>query len=540
MRFNMKLLATAAFTTLLMPAVFVHAEGSAMVDSSMDAPTAYPRAHDYEPPRVELFVGYSYLHAIPAADANRLVWLNGGSTSLAINFNRYLGVVGDFAGFDDSQLRLAGVNAPNVVDSSGTVYSYMFGPRLSFRGHGRITPFVQVLFGGVHASDVTYSNGCTGIGCTPLPAENKFAMTAGGGIDWRLNRHFALRVIQAEYMMTRFENLTTGSSASQNDMRLSTGIVFRFGGHNGPPPMPPANLTYSCSVNPSAVFPGDRIAVTGAAADLNPSRTAVYTWAADGGTVTGTSNTATIDTAGIAVGTYTLKGHVSEGTGANENADCTAPYQVKAYEPPTVSCSANPSSVVVGGSSTITALGVSPQNRPLIYSFSVTTGTVSGSGSTATLSTVGAPLGTSTVTCQVVDDKGQTASATTNVDVAAPAVAVVPAVSELCVVSFARDSRRPARVDNEGKACLDGIALTLQRTSDAKLAVIGNASKSEKASSNLASDRALHTKAYLVSEKGIDPSRIVTYRGSQDAKSATTTLIPAGATLDATGDTPVN
>jgi outer membrane protein OmpA-like peptidoglycan-associated protein len=95
-------------------------------------------------------------------------------------------------------------------------------------------------------------------------------------------------------------------------------------------------------------------------------------------------------------------------------------------------------------------------------------------------------------------------------------------------------------VDNEGKACLDGIALTLQRTSDAKLAVIGNASKSEKASSNLASDRALHTKAYLVSEKGIDPSRIVTYRGSQDAKSATTTLIPAGATLDATGDTPVN
>src|ERR1700735_3170877 len=29
-------------------------------------------------PKVELFLGYSYLRSVPAQDANRLVWLNGG------------------------------------------------------------------------------------------------------------------------------------------------------------------------------------------------------------------------------------------------------------------------------------------------------------------------------------------------------------------------------------------------------------------------------------------------------------------------------
>ncbi len=89
-------------------------------------------------------------------------------------------------------------------------------------------------------------------------------------------------------------------------------------------------------------------------------------------------------------------------------ADCTASYTVKQFEPPTVSCSANPSTVAPGDSSTITATGMSPQNRPLTYSYSASAGSVSGTTSTATLSTAGAAPGTITVTCNVVDDKGQT------------------------------------------------------------------------------------------------------------------------------------
>jgi outer membrane protein OmpA-like peptidoglycan-associated protein len=304
--------------------------------------------------------------------------------------------------------------------------------------------------------------------------------------------------------------------------------------------IPPPPVTYSCAASPTTVFPGDPITVTGTASNLNPKKTATYNWTTDGGTISGTSSTANIDTKTANPGTYTAKGHVSEGVKPGQMADCTAQYTVKAFEPPTISCSASPSTVAPGDSSTITATGVSPQNRPLTYSYSASSGSVSGSNSTATLSTAGAAPGTITVTCNVVDDKGQTASSMTTVTVNAPPPPPAPTTSALCSVNFERDTRRPARVDNEGKACLDDISLNLQRTSDAKLAVVGNAASTEKRGSKLAAERAVNTKDYLVTEKGIDASRISVYTGSTDGKTVTTTLIPAGATLDSTGITPVD
>jgi hypothetical protein len=337
-------------------------------------------------------------------------------------------------------------------------------------------------------------------------------------------------------MMTRFENLSTGSTQAQNDVRLSTGIVLRFGGAQRIPELP---LTYSCSLNPVAIFQGEPIAVTGSAMNLNPAKTAIYTWSVDGGTVTGTTNTASIDTTSLAPGSYTLKGHISAGAKAGDIADCTAGYVVKAIEPPTVGCTANPPTVNAGDPSTITAIGVSPQNRPLTYSYSSTSGTVSGSGATATLATMGVAGGAIGVTCNVADDKGQTATGSTTVTVVIPPAPPKPMVSEMCTVSFARDARRPVRVDNEGKACLDQVALNLQSNADGKLALIGNAAGNEKGGIKLAAERAANTKAYLVSEKGIDSARIAVYTGTQDGKVVTTVIIPAGATFDAVGDTPV-
>jgi outer membrane protein OmpA-like peptidoglycan-associated protein len=339
--------------------------------------------------------------------------------------------------------------------------------------------------------------------------------------------------------MTRFKNYSTGTTATQDDMRLSSGIVFRFGGGARMPDLPP--VEYSCSVNPSTAFPGDTIAVSGTAMNLNPAKTAVYTWSADGGTVTGSSgSTAKIDTANLVPGAYTLKGHVSEGARASDNADCTAPYVVKAYEPPTVSCTANPATVISGDSSTITATGVSPQNLSLTYSYYATSGTVSGTGSRAILSTVGAAIGPVTVTCNVVDSKNQTATGETSVTVAALPAAPKPVTIDVCTIHFARDVHRPSRVDNEAKACLDQVALNLQRNADATLAIVGNASNDEKDNTKIASERAVNTKAYLVSEKGIDSSRIALYTGSLNGMTVSNTLIPSGATFNTTGDTPID
>ena len=567
---RLKMVATAAFAAFLMSAFSLCAQqaakpsmgvtGDSTVASSavpeppyavpaapatealMEAAYPYSEGPNNRVPRFELFAGYSYLRAVPTmAAGNRLVWLNGGTASIALNVNRYLGLVADFGAFTNSQIRFTGAyNSTVDVDNSNVaVLTYLFGPRLSFRNHDRITPFAQVLFGGVHANQVTL-DGCA-FSCTLLPDQDAFAMTAGGGLDLRVHHHFAIRIIQAEYLMTRFTNYTTGDSGGQNDIRLSSGIVFRFGGHRAPPLPPPQPLSYSCSVNPSSVYPGEPIAASGTAVSLDPAKTADYTWSVDAGKVTGgTSSSASIDTANVAPGSYTLKGRVSQGNLPAQNADCSATYTVKPFEPPTVSCSANPLTVDSGGSSTITAIGVSPQNRPLTYSYNSTSGSIGGSGSTATLSAVGASTGPISVTCNVTDDLGRTASAATSVTVEVPAAAPRPVASQLCSLHFDRDPRRPARVDNEGKACLDEVAINLQRNSDAGLAMIGNAASRERNSKKLAALRAANAKAYLVSEKGISASRITLYAGSDDGKSVSITLIPAGAAFDASGQTPVN
>jgi outer membrane protein OmpA-like peptidoglycan-associated protein len=512
--------------------------------SSMGAASPYSAGMNMGTPKVELFLGYSYLRAVPTmADGNRLVWMNGGSTSIALNFNRHLGLVADFGAYTNSQIRFTGgyTSTVDVNNSNVAALTYLIGPRLSFRRNEKITPFVQALFGGVHANQVTLTD-CT-FSCTLLPSQDAFAMTAGGGLDLRVRHHIAIRIIQAEYLMTRFASYTTGATAMQNDMRLSSGLVLRFGGSPHFAELP--SVTYSCFVNPASVNVGTAIAVSGSAINLDPAKTAVYTWLVDGGTVSGTSGSATIDTSNAAPGSYTLKGHVSAGDKAGENADCRAPYVVKAVEvvqaiePPTISCTADPSVVISGNPSTITATGVSTQNRPLTYSFSSNSGSVSGTGSTATLTTTGAPTGVMTVTCNVVDDKAQTASSTTSVTVEAPVAAPKPTTSEQCSVQFERDARRPARVDNEAKACLDEVAMTLQRSSDASLAIVGNADSNEKDSQKLASERAVNTKAYLVGDKGIDSSRIKVYTGSQNGKIVSIVLIPADATFAATGDTAI-
>jgi len=482
------------------------------------------------PSRVDVFLGYSYFGAhgqLKPAGINYSSIDYGAIGSGAYYFNKYVGAEMIFAAHPN------GKNDDVYTASAGPIFR---APMQNF------TLFAHGLAGaarvdGPNSHNGTYFN----------PYQWGPALTAGGGMDYDLpffNHRFSLRLFQADYRYIH-ENYgpytppptggVMGGRANISAAELSTGLVAHFGHIIPPPP-----VAYACSASPAEGYPGDPITVTGTATNLNPKKSPTYTWTTDGGTISGTSNVANIDTKAAAPGTYTAKGHVSEGAKPGQMADCSAQYTIKAFEPPTVSCSANPSTVAPGDSATITATGSSPQNRPLTYSYSASAGSVTGSNSTATLSTAGAAPGSITVTCNVVDDKGQTASSTTTVTVNAPPPPPAPKTSALCSVNFERDKRRPTRVDNEGKACLDDVALNLQRTSDAKLAVVGNAASTEKHGSKVATERAVNTKEYLVKEKGIDASRISVYTGSQDGKTVTTTLIPSGATLDSTGITAVD
>ncbi|HEY8996724.1 MAG TPA: OmpA family protein [Edaphobacter sp.] len=500
--------------------------------ASLGAQTSSPAAPSgANPSRFDLFTGYSYFGAhgqLKPAGINYSSVDVGAIASGAYYFNKYFGGEANFVAHPD------GKNDGLYSASAGPIFR---APMQNF------TLFAHGLAGGGKLVGPNNSG-------APPQYHNPWTwgptLTAGGGMDYDLpffNNRFSFRLFEADYRYihanfgpyTAPPSAPLGGRANLSGVDLSTGLVTHFGHIIPPPP-----VTYSCSASPATVYPGDPITVTGTAANLNPKKTPSYTWTSDGGTVSGTSNVANVATTNLNPGSYTVKGHVSEGNKPGEMADCSAPFTIQQFAPPTVTCSANPSTVAPGDSSTITATGVSAQNRPLTYSYSSTAGSVTGNTSTATLNTTGAAPGTITVTANVVDDKGQSASCTTTVTVNAPPAPPAPTTSALCSVSFDRDKRRPARVDNEAKACLDDIALNLQRSSDAKLAIVGNAASSEKAGSKVAAARAANTKDYLVKDKGIDASRISLYTGSQDSKSASSTLIPTGATLDQTGLTTVD
>jgi hypothetical protein len=51
-------------------------------------------------------------------------------------------------------------------------------------------------------------------------------MAVGGGVDLRLSRHFAFRLMQADYYYTRLAN---GVNDHQNNLRIGAGLLIRLG-----------------------------------------------------------------------------------------------------------------------------------------------------------------------------------------------------------------------------------------------------------------------------------------------------------------------
>ena len=516
--------------------------------SSSSKPTTTMAANSpttVNPSRVDIFLGYSYLSPHDTVKGQPYASVNLGAIgSGAYYFNKYLGLEASLASHPDGQ-----GDGFTTINGGPTV-------RLPMDGIGSITPFMHALVGATRIGGPNFNTVETD-GVTQIHLVNPYrwgtTLTVGGGLDLPIpgfSHRLSWRVFQADYQYMHVSfgpgaNLPPdgstnilGGRANINNAQLSTGLVFHMGSIIPPPP-----VAYTCSVSPSEVYPGDQITVTGNAQNLNPKKTATYSWTTTGGKISGTSSTGTVDTADLNPGTYTVAGHVTEGVKPGETADCNATFTVKQFEPPTVACTANPTSVNPGDSATITAQGTSPQNRPLTYSYSASSGQISGSNNTATLNTTGAAPGVITVTCNVADDKGQTASATTDVTVnAPPPPPPAPKTETLCSINFGRDKRRPVRVDNEAKACLDDVALNLQRSADAKAVLVGSSAPNERHGDTQAAERAVNTKAYLVNEKGIDPSRIDVRTGTAGSDTVQNYLVPSGANFDndVPGTTPVD
>lgn len=162
-------------------------------------------------PKFDLFAGYSYVRANPVTSGVDGFNLHGGSASIAYNANSWLSGVADFGGYHSNNILGTGVD--------GTLSTYLFGPRLSYRRNSHFTPFGQVLFG------VAHIGGSDGLAFST--SNNSFAMALGGGVDVKITHHFSLRPVQVDYLLTRFDEFGNGAQ-NQNNLRVSTGVVFHF------------------------------------------------------------------------------------------------------------------------------------------------------------------------------------------------------------------------------------------------------------------------------------------------------------------------
>jgi len=137
--------------------------------------------------KAELFGGYQY------------GWNPGGSGNgwegaITGKLNRWFGITGDVSG---------------LYGGGASGYTFMAGPTIS-AGAGGVKPFVHALFGGVHASGFGFSG-------------NGFAAAVGGGVDFRIAPHLAVRAPQVDWMLFH-----GGGGTAAKNVRVSAGIVLRF------------------------------------------------------------------------------------------------------------------------------------------------------------------------------------------------------------------------------------------------------------------------------------------------------------------------
>jgi opacity protein-like surface antigen len=471
------------------------------------------RRSEKDYPRVEWFLGYSYWRAMPTSATNRIGYLNGGSTSVAFNLTRYFGLVADFGGYANSKLTLFTPTSSRTVDANGSAYTYTFGPRFSYRRYERFTPFAQALFGGAHATAVTIS-GCSGFpGCAPLDSANSFAALLGAGFDIKITRHVALRLVQADYLLTHSFSNVVPEKGWQNNVRLSSGIVFRFGG--GHPVPPPENHppTASCSTDKSMVYlnSGDSVGVTAMASD--PDNDPLnYAWSASGGSVDGAGSQVRWLSAGTTAGSYTVTAHIDDGHGGT--AACSADIRVepKPNRPPTITCSADRSLVFAGERIHITCIASDPDGDPLTYTWHADAGKITGNGPSGDFDTTGLSPATYPITTRVDDGRGGTAEASTPIGV--KPVPPPPQASKINECMFGKPLSE--RIDNVCKRILDDVALRLQNDPRATTVIIGYSDPKERKPNQVAGDRAANAVKYLA-EKGIDTSRATTRTGSGQA-----------------------
>ncbi len=363
-------------------------------------------------PKWDLFAGYQYLNpggTVPAAGSDpsnptpfKLPGMARGiGSALAYNFDPHWAGEFDFGYNRDT-------------DSGSSEWTAAIGPRFMWRTDS-VNVFLHAL---ASFNRLAYDSGSI--------SNNGVGAILGGGMDIPFSKTFAWRLFQVDYVYARQNFASLAAPEFPNlrrptleGARLRTGIVLSWGGAE---PVTPAA---ACSVQPTEVMVGEPMTATVTPSNFNPKHTVTYSWTGTGGTVTGKETTATIDTNNAAPGDYAVTAHVTDPKARKANeASCTSKYTIKPLppkNPPTMSLSASPSELVPGGTVNLTANCTSPDGVPVsVANWTSSTGSVSGSGNSATLNTASLPPGPVTVNATCTDSRGLNAQASTQVTIQNP------------------------------------------------------------------------------------------------------------------------
>jgi opacity protein-like surface antigen len=203
-------------------------------------------------PKVQVFGGYSFVHDdlgklngetldIDLHQPTGTFGLNSTNTGwigeAQYNLGPVLGLVADFGGrYGKPFTAVRGVTGlPN-----SNAYTIMLGPAFSYRTKSSITPFIHLLFGWDRTSlSASNINGPSSVVTSPAVNYTDFALAPGGGLDYKVSKHFSVRFVQVDWFHTsinfnKFYGSAYGAGAffglptHQDNIRLSGGVEARF------------------------------------------------------------------------------------------------------------------------------------------------------------------------------------------------------------------------------------------------------------------------------------------------------------------------
>jgi opacity protein-like surface antigen len=183
-------------------------------------------------PAFEIGGGYTYRsftidNGIFGPPPSQTANMNGWNVTVDANINDFLGVVTDIDG-----TRTTLPNSASAFPGTDALTTVMIGPQLYPVGHHRITPFAHGEFGlAEFRNDFPTGSDCGSTDSGPCYVTyGSLAFDLGGGVDFRVTNHIAVRVAEFDFEQTRlFEPSTANGYGNQNHFKVKAGIIIRFG-----------------------------------------------------------------------------------------------------------------------------------------------------------------------------------------------------------------------------------------------------------------------------------------------------------------------